>query len=603
MLWWLWLCLLAPEPPADLAGLLATAPSAADSPARAVWLRRERVVTWHQDGRLDRTLRGTLKVLRGGRPPENVDLGYFGADQRVTVTAARTWHPRRGLVDLQAVSLQRAQLGPFDEVDHLSLQFPTLDAESVLDYEVHLDDQRPTQPEGLSDQWQLGADEPVLDARYAARLPDRTPPNSDPRQFKRPVVVRTVGTDTEYAWQESDVPAGADCPLLVSRLTDWNVVATRYRQAAAGQYRRHAALDAAVARETAGQTDPARALYHYLVTQIAYKVGQVETGAPGITPRPATETFDLRVGDCKDMVTLLITMLARAGITAYPALLRSLSRGILIESLPAMAQFDHVVVAVPQAGGYRWFDPTWRFGPADYLPPKIQGVQALVVTESGARWSVLPIPTGTANFRRRVGDLALSAAGEISGQVEVTAGGAIEQALRLAVANAGPSGVAQELNAQLALQVEPGSVEASAPAAMDKPFTLRYRLARQPYARGNKLLPLRGAVIERAALPRALTDARGPVRLDGAARETEDRLRIRLAPGLAVRELPADQGQKAAWGSWRVTHRLVGDTIEYARTVSLTKPLLAESQVAEALHWYRELVAADNDTFVVLERR
>ena len=213
------------------------------------------------------------------------------------------------------------------------------------------------------------------------------------------------------------------------------------------------------------------------------------------------------------------------------------------------------------------------------------------------------MPWGTANFRRRAGELALAANGELSGSVEVTAGGALEQALRYAVARGGARGVEQELSAQLALTLEPGSVTASPPEAMAQPFALSYRLARQTYARGGPLLLLRCAVIERATMPRALSEAHGPVRLDVAPRETEDHLRIKLAPGLTVRQLPGELGQKAAWGSWRVTHRLTGDTIEYVRTVSLTRPLLAESQVPEAVRWYRELVAADNDTLVVLERR
>ncbi|HAZ63188.1 MAG TPA: hypothetical protein DCZ72_06205 [Armatimonadetes bacterium] len=593
-----------PAPPADLAVHLALAPQPDATRSPAVWLRRERHVRWEADGTVTRRLVGTLAIVHAGRGEGRVELGYFGPDQSVEVREARIWRPGVGLTDLRPVTLQHAQVGPFDEVDHYWLAYPTLEPGAALDFEVHLNDVRPSQPEGLSDLWPLGQPEPVLRATYTATLPAATPLASDPVQFAEPVRVRTVEGATEHTWSAHNLPAADPTTLLVSSVPDWQAVGARYRQAADLQYRWHGALERAVQRETEGQADPAQALYNYVVTQIDYKAGALEAGAPSTVPRPATETFDLRLGDCKDSATLLITMLRAAGVDAWPALVRTLPAGPLVETVPAMVQFNHVVVAVAAERGWRWFDPTWRFGPASYPPPDIHGAQALVITDDTVQWGVLPIPPAAANHRRRSGEFTLSADGQLSGSVEVTATGGYEQALRRAIAAGGLGRVGAALTQQLGLNVAPESVESTPPAAMDQPFALRYQLPPQPYARGQRWLALRGAVLERASLPAALLgDLGGPVRLEIAPQTTEDHLTLQLPEALTVRELPAAAGRRAAWGEWQVTYQQTGQAIEYRRTVALNQPLLAETQVPEALHWYRELVAADHDTFVILERR
>lgn len=615
----LWLCLAPP----DIEALLRTAPTPEERPgAEVTWLRRERTVSVDAGGRVERVLRETLLLLREeGRRHATFDLGYTSADQTVKVVAARTIRPGGRVIDVGDQGLGARRVGLYGELHgdvlHWELSFPFADAGAVLDCEVAIADTRPTAAGSFEDRFVCDAPDPVESARYTVRFPTTTALASHVRGPLPAPLVRSRAGASEYVWQAQTLPGlgrEPDAPPLLARATwvlvstarSWEATAARYREVARPHYTTHAALKRAAERETAGQADPVAALYHYVVTGIRYSQGPLETGAPGITPRPATQTFDLRVGDCKDSATLLITLLRCVGQTAWPALVRRASSGPLAEAVPAMAQFDHVVVAVPSAGGWRWLDPTWSFGPASYLPPDVQGASALVVSDAGCEWRTLPHEPATANALRREGDFALGADGGLSGRVEVRASGGFEQTLRRRFAVHGPAEVSRGLTAALPeLELEPDSVAMTPPAALAAPFVLRYGLRAARFGVGQRFLVFAPALLERASVPEPLLGGprQAPVRLAAAPEQTENRLRFRLDPVWRVAEMPADETRGAPFGTYRVTCRLVGDTLEYQRHVGLTRVVLAPDELARARTWYEALAGVDRRRFVVLERR
>ena len=75
-------------------------------------------------------------------------------------------------------------------------------------------------------------------------------------------------------------------------------------------------------------------------------------------PKPAARTYAERLGDCKDKVALLNTVLQRLGFDARPALV-SLQRNRGIAAyLPGHDQFDHVITRLQLDDKVYWLDPT-----------------------------------------------------------------------------------------------------------------------------------------------------------------------------------------------------------------------------------------------------
>ena len=109
-------------------------------------------------------------------------------------------------------------------------------------------------------------------------------------------------------------------------------------------------------------------LYEYVTTNIQY-LGY-ELGIWAIKPYPADFVLEVGKGDCKDKTTLLSTMLASAGINAYPVLISAgdmrgvnahlSDGGSEVEAVPSLAYFNHMILVVEgdKDDELIWLDPT-----------------------------------------------------------------------------------------------------------------------------------------------------------------------------------------------------------------------------------------------------
>lgn len=612
--------------PDDLDRILRDAPRADDLPtAEAVVLRSERDFEVDETGRVTITLRWTLKVLRpGGVAHAGLELPWTTPTQSLTVVRARTVRADGRLVELGDLALQPLSAGRYGEVFgdvvRQQLVFPYVEPGAVVDAEVVIADNRPSMPEGFADLCVLQSTDPVKTATYRVRTPAETVFNSHVSGVLPPPIVRVQGRWTETTWRVTDLPAIVDewqrprdiqhsLWILVSATRTWDAVGERYRSLASSQYVAHSALREE-ARRLAQADDPVAAAYGYVATRIRYGLGPLESRAPGIQPRPAYETFDHRVGDCKDQATLLITLLREIGVAAFPALLRRTVNGPLVEDVPAMLQFDHVIVAVPRhGGGWRWFDPTWSYGPPDYLPPDIQGARALVLADAGMTWTELPVASAADNVHvREADDLVLGAEGYLQGEITVRGTGGFEQALRYEFRGLDANRAAQRVERALAsvlpnVSVDPETVTLTPAGDLAQPFVLRYRFVSRRFAeRTQRLLLVRPAAFEQARLPSELGDGprRYPLVLAPSPERRVTRLRFRVAPELSVREIPPDRERRERFGWFCVTYRQSGGTLEYTREVQLDEVAIPAAEIDTWRSWLLDLSAADRQ-WVVLE--
>lgn len=624
------LCLwtAAPELPESLERLIVTAPRPEDLPeADAVYLRHEREFQADHDGRVTVTLTQTVKVLRAsGRRLRVVNLPWTTPYQSVTLVAARTILPDLRVVDVTDVAMEPVLPGRYGELlgELLlrRLQFPYVEPGACLDYQVTITDRRPSMPDHLADWFRMQLTEPVQHARYTVRAPAEVRLQQHLRGALAPPLVTRQGEWQETTWQAADLPGLGDEPqrpadealglgVLVSSARTWPEAVRRYRELAESQYVANTELHDALTAAARGQADPVRALYQMVAGRIRYAFGPLERGLPGLQPRLAYETYKRQIGDCKDQATLLITCLREIGKRAWPALVRRPVIGPVVESVPALIQFDHVVVAVPEPGGrWRWLDPTWSHGPVDYLPQDIQGARALVLGPGDeCRWATIPAMPATGNVLTRDGELRLTADGGLSGTVAVSAVGGFEQSLRYRFAGMAPEAARREVELGLN-EVLPGSrltgpVDLSALASPDRPCEFSYQFGAGGYAlRTRQLVLVRAAVFELAEMPAGLVASgrRYGVRLAAAPERTVNRLRFVLPRELKVRELPAEQAVERGLGGFRIRCRQAGEVVEYLREVELRQAEIPAGEVERAREFFAALIEADRQ-LLVLERR
>jgi hypothetical protein len=87
----------------------------------------------------------------------------------------------------------------------------------------------------------------------------------------------------------------------------------------------------------------------------------LEIGVNTHRPHAPAEVFKNGYGDCKDKALLLATILGSRYITAYSSLINTRIRGELVNKAASPYEFDHVIVAIEQPGGYRYVDPTLTY--------------------------------------------------------------------------------------------------------------------------------------------------------------------------------------------------------------------------------------------------
>jgi tetratricopeptide (TPR) repeat protein len=230
--------------------------------------------------------------------------------------------------------------------------------------------------------------------------------------------------------------------------------------------------------------EKARAIYTYVATHFRYI--SISLGIGRYQPHAAAEVLSNEYGDCKDKHTLFASLLAAAGIDAYPALMNSARQ--IDPDVPSPGQFDHVVTALPetaQGGKLVWLDTTTEVAPFGFLMFRLRDKQALVIPSAGsAHLDTTPAEPPFKNFQTYEINATLGDDGVFEGKVQRTFRGDDEVVLRAAfrqVAQAQWKDLAQRISQASGFSGEVSEVEAGAPESTNEPFRITYKYTRKDY--------------------------------------------------------------------------------------------------------------------------
>ncbi|MBA6348401.1 DUF3857 domain-containing protein [Colwellia sp. BRX8-9] len=195
---------------------------------------------------------------------------------------------------------------------------------------------------------------------------------SSTRNVSVPITEKKLGEYTEYQVHmhnaetlssASEVPGWYEPYGLVSfsESKNWGDVAvwaeTLYQPSE--QHKTIIEIANELQQKNKSQAEQIAAALKYTQDNIRY-VG-LEMGVNSHLPTPAHETLALKYGDCKDKALLFITLLKALGIDAYPALVNTEETKFLVEQLPAVNLFNHVIVTLEFNGKRIWLDPTLSY--------------------------------------------------------------------------------------------------------------------------------------------------------------------------------------------------------------------------------------------------
>ena len=599
--------LRARETPVD-AALLQSKPE----PGAAV-LWRQRIVTAAPSTGATRLYeRDAVKILTPGGVESGTFFSHYDDDSKVDVEGAWTLHGDGNAEALKladVVSVQAAHPEYFTDTFVLAFRPPRLAPGDIAAYALSRKSRRDVYqwflelqgadpiaaqevvidlPEGWGHRWRLtGAVDGYSGPRNGEGGAKATYPFPAQRGIP-PEQQAGARADLAAAMEISVLPPAGRFPELVFQ--SWNDVAMWFAKKS-GAVRAAGAPASVPLFPGDAVREPAR----WVQDRIRYVA--LEAGEGGWVPRePALVTKRL-YGDCKDKAFLLLALLARSGVEAYPVLTRGTTHGRIDPDFPSPVQFNHVIVAVRQPaptglpaevrlkGGVVvvLFDPTSPWTPYGQLSAPLQGARGLLVRSDGGELVDFPFAPSAANRLARSIDVEISAEGGLRADVrEVTDGALSERGMYQGWTPRERSDAIERFAEREIRGSRASALELSNLDDSSKPMEARFQVASESFLRTTgslTLLPVLPFAIGPSRIAGTGAERRFPIHL-GAPERRELVVRFRPGAGLKIDSLPDPVSAENAYAAYRFAAALEDGRIVVRETYETKKASIPLADLA-----------------------
>jgi len=134
--------------------------------------------------------------------------------------------------------------------------------------------------------------------------------------------------------------------------------------------------------------DTLEAINAYVTSNIRYIANLSDDH--GIYPHQPSRVLSLKYGDCKDRAFLVKALAREAGIDVYPVLISTDPYNEFDKT--HLWLFNHIICAVREGDGVRFFDPTAKYCGWGTIPDNLIGQRALILDPDNPRYEVVPPP-------------------------------------------------------------------------------------------------------------------------------------------------------------------------------------------------------------------
>lgn len=396
-------------------------------------------------------------------------------------------------------------------------------------------------------------------------------------------------------------------PQLWARIGEW------YNQLAAPESEGPADIATESRSLTSANADfmeRIRKIATFMQQQIRY-VG-IEIGVGGFQPHPAEEIYRNRYGDCKDKVTLMISMLDAVGVRATWVMVDT-DRGVVDPKVPSRMG-DHMIAAieipalyqnpalkavVTASSGKRYliFDPTNPYVPIGLLPTYLQGGYGLLIAGDDSQVIELPVLTPNSDTVNRTASFTLAADGSLSGDVTVKRLGASSDDLRRWFAMSSETDKQHSLEESLqndfsVFQATNEKVENA--GSLDKPLIMTYNVNASSYAKtvGDMLL-VRPRVVGSDAFYVKDGPRHFPVEFSSTG-DWRDTFEVKIPAGYSVSELPDPMNLDTDFATYHSEVTAKDGVLHYSREYTVKKLELDADQYAAVRHFENQIYNDEN---------
>lgn len=250
------------------------------------------------------------------------------------------------------------------------------------------------------DEFQLNGFYPALQSVYAVRIPKNSSMRWQVNNWNVSPVISDAGDYLIYEWRvenepgiepEESMPSISDVAkqVQITSVDSWAVFVDWYSDLARHKTRVTDQVAEVMdtlcpVQENLSDREVIERVYSYITTHIRYSYVPFRQSA--ITPQKARLVLSNRIGDCKDVSALCISMLATRNINAYFVLVQTNSSPVQKPMLPSIP-FDHAIVVVALPEGSLFLDLTAPNLPLGSVPFADINAYALII-KPGERYLV-----------------------------------------------------------------------------------------------------------------------------------------------------------------------------------------------------------------------
>ncbi len=338
-----------------------------------------------------------------------------------------------------------------------------------------------------------------------------------------------------------------------------------------------------------------RRIYQFITDSIRYSY--VSFRQSGGTPQKARDVLISRIGDCKDVATLGISMLALANIPAEYCLVKTNSAGLETQ-LPS-TDFDHVIVKAKTAQGDRYLDFTASNFPVGSVPePDIDAFSLRIapdVTDAQRlNHNFFGASTASSNVEAK-----LSTEGDVSIVRRTEYSGGLGAIMRLSFRSKGKKDNEKAITEDLSrlfpnVRLKSVKFERLDTLAQSVLIQETFDAPRHITDVGNfKLLKMPWFNTLQLDDAFSYEERHYPIELNPGYDTTIEEIRLTVPTGLAPVELPAPVKLSAALGDYSVSYRFENSVLIARRSFVVKSHFIAPSQYATTKEFFNSIVKED----------
>jgi tetratricopeptide (TPR) repeat protein len=349
------------------------------------------------------------------------------------------------------------------------------------------------------------------------------------------------------------------------------------------------------------------ALHQFITRDINYSY--VPFMNSNYVPKKAGATLAGKIGDCKDVATLMIALLREYGIPAWYTLV-STHQFSSVEARPALYIFNHAIVAyqLPD-GALRFADLTTDYFPTGILPAGDCGAWALVIRPGETQLRRLPDQLHDTTLTRiDIRARARLSDGDLDMEVQADIRGVVAGNWREVLLGASPEDRLKELSGYFGgnalSHTELEDIRFTNMDDVEVPLQLSMRM---------KAYQVFDQVLDFQIMPLPLPMSLSPEKALFAARRYNDldldalfeiapvfeTIDLELPPGRKLAEMPRDRTVESPFGRYELRFSPLPNGLRVERRLVFHRRFVKHSEFEEMKRFYREVLNGDGGMVVL----